>query len=162
MLDKIIKKHPFKLIAGIMLAGSLINPAQAANDYTDQEWHKGIVLAEGEHISNDNVIAAGVDVVGSKCDIFSFYFFGLKPMLGENKAKFIAVDGEPSTVLSKNVDGQIVSYVFGNYKFVARQFMNNDTVETVSYGAVHKFKTKGLIKQLTIKTQMCLSKNKAL
>ena len=71
MLSNIIKNHPFKLIAGIMLVGSLVNPAHAASK---EEWTHGFIHAKNSKAQ------ASLSVSGSNCDVVEMAFLGIRPI----------------------------------------------------------------------------------
>ena len=95
MLNKIIKKHPFKLITGIMLAGSLINPAQASGLSADS-WSKGdgfnAAVAKGGK-------GGAVFVVYPDCETMVMGFIGVESLKGGHSGvDMLVINGTPVKV----------------------------------------------------------------
>ena len=94
MLNKIIKKHPFKLIAGIMLMGSCINPANAADG-----WEK---FGKGAYASFADDKKAFSSLVEAKdCSKVTPYFVDITPINDELKSfKALTINNTPVKVMA--------------------------------------------------------------
>ena len=145
MLSNIIKNHPFKLIAGIMLVGSLVNPAQAASK---EEWTHGFIHAKNSKAQ------ASLSVTGSNCDVVEMAFLGVRPIKSLLWGDKIKVNG-------RSIDFKVTMGFLGRPSnewandMVVQSFLGDSDVIVKGALKSHTFTAKGFLEKVTDKIRIC-------